>query len=131
LFYNCPNLKSIASINISGLTGSITNSIIYGCDNLKSVVFKNIGTASGLTSLNFIDIHYWGYDYESTTTYKTDNNYQSLKDSLLTYSYDRATAGYNTCTISLHNNVKAILDDTDCFSAAEIAEITAKGYTIA
>lgn len=51
-------------------------------------------------------------------------NRQSLIDSLLTYSYDRAAAGMETCTIKLYPAVKALL------TVEEIAAITAKGFTI-
>ena len=49
---------------------------------------------------------------------------QSLIDSLITYSFDRAAAGYSTQTWKLYKDVKALLTDD------EIAQITAKGYTL-
>ena len=45
--------------------------------------------------------------------------------SLVTNSYDRATAGLNTLTLKLHANTKAALTDE------QKAAITSKGYTIA
>ena len=50
---------------------------------------------------------------------------QSLIDSLITYSFDRATAGYSACRIGLASRTKSLLTQD------EIAQITAKGYTIA
>lgn len=50
---------------------------------------------------------------------------QSLVDSLLTDSYDRATAGMAPATVRLSTASKAAL------TAEEIAAITAKGFTIA
>lgn len=50
---------------------------------------------------------------------------QSLIDSLITYSFDRAAAGYSNCTIKLSAKTKALLTEE------EIAQITAKGFTIA
>lgn len=58
----------------------------------------------------------WGID--------TNENRQSLVDTLLTYSYDRATAGYSAATIKLHADTLARL------TAEEIAAITAKGFTL-
>ena len=50
---------------------------------------------------------------------------QSVIDTFITYSYDRATAGYSACSINLSTNTKALLTQD------EIAQITAKGYTLA
>lgn len=55
----------------------------------------------------------------------SEENRRSLVDSLLTYSYDRAAAGWSAATVALSETVKARLTDE------EIAAITAKGYTIA
>ena len=50
---------------------------------------------------------------------------QSLVDSLLTYSFDRAAAGYAALTIKLPAASLALLTN------AEKAAITAKGFTLA
>ena len=89
-------------------------------NNLRYALIKDIGTCTGMTSIGFVNWSVWGVDDETTTDAR-----QSLVDSLLTYSFDRATAGYSTCTISLHNTQKALLTED------EIAQITSKGYTIA
>jgi surface protein len=54
----------------------------------------------------------------------TPDGLQSLRDTLVNNSFDRASAGYSAVTISLPTQVKARLT-TD-----EIAQITAKGFTI-
>ena len=54
----------------------------------------------------------------------SEENRQSLIDSLITYSYDRASNGMATATIKLHANTKALLTEE------EIAQITNKGFTI-
>ena len=87
---------------------------------LRYVLIKDIGTCTGMTSISFTNWNVWGVNDETTTDAR-----QSLIDSLLTYSFDRATAGYSTCTISLNGATKAVLTED------EIAQITAKGYTIA
>ena len=69
---------------------------------------------------------YWSvWGVEDETVPLSAGARQSLIDTLITYSYDRATAGYSTCTVTLHANTKALLTQD------EIAQITAKGYTIA
>ena len=87
---------------------------------LRYALIKDIGTCTGMTSIDFSHWPVWGVNDETTTDAR-----QSLIDSLLTYSFDRATAGYSTCTISLDGSTKALLTED------EIAQITAKGYTIA
>jgi hypothetical protein len=55
----------------------------------------------------------------------SDEARQSLIDSLITYSFDRAAAGYDALTITLSTATKNVLTDE------EKAAITAKGFTIA
>lgn len=91
---------------------------------LRYITFKDIGYNSGNTKW---DIMYyngnWGIENESDEW--TIGARKTLTDSLIAYSFDRATAGYSACTITLHANTKALLTED------EIAQITAKGYTIA
>ena len=49
----------------------------------------------------------------------------SLTYTLVDHSFDRASAGYPTCTINLSSTTKSLL------TSEEIAQITAKGFTIA
>ena len=88
--------------------------------NLRYALIKDIGTCTGMTSINFTYWPVWGIDDETNTDAR-----QSLVDSLITNSFDRAAAGYSTCTITLSSNTKAALTED------EIAQITSKGYTIA
>ena len=81
------------------------------------MVIKNLGKQSKWTSLSISDSHSYGAG--------SAENRQSLIDTLLTYSFDRKTAGYPTFTVTLTSETKALLTD------AEIAQITAKGFTIA
>lgn len=92
----------------------------YGSLNIRKITFKNIGYKSGKTSIDFTRIPTWGINNDTVTDAR-----QSLIDSLVTYTFDRATAGYSTHTITLSANTKAVLTEE------EIAQITAKGYTIA
>lgn len=73
----------------------------------------------GKSNLTSYRLHYvisWGTGSEE--------NRQSLIDSLITYSYDRASNGMVTATIQLSANTKALLTEE------EIAQITNKGFTI-
>lgn len=80
-------------------------------------LLKNICMHPSATVLNLSTISKWGTD--------TPENRQSLVDTLITYSYDRASAGYSAAAVSLHADVKALLTEE------ELTQITNKGYTIA
>lgn len=115
---------------------SVTNSINFTLPVCYYMLIKNIGMQESCTIINLSSNgSYWG---SSNQPYISDNCVdkqkilnaivgarQSLIDTLITYSYDRATAGYSTCTVTLHNDTKALLTED------EIAQITAKGYTLA
>ena len=138
MFYNCSSLTTIPQLDTSNVTlmntmfsgcfalttieqidmGSITSasSIFSSCSKLIFALIKNIGKST-LTTYEFGGASVWGMD--------GDENRQSLIDSLITYSYDRASNGMETAIIKLHTKVKALLTEE------EIAQITAKGFTIA
>lgn len=123
MFSQSTDLKRIEGISLKSLDKTVGYNYLTGTlsmPKLRYALIKDIGTCTGMTSASFIYWTLWGVDDETTTDAR-----QSLIDSLLTYSFDRATAGYSTCTISLHDNTKALLTED------EIAQITAKGYTIA
>ncbi len=119
----CTDLKRIEGISLKSLDKTVGYSYLTGTlsmPKLRYALIKDIGTCTNMTSVNFTYWTLWGIDDETTTDAR-----QSLIDSLLTYSFNRATAGYSTCTISLSDRTKAVLTED------EIAQITAKGYTIA
>lgn len=120
----CINIRRIEGISAKSLT-KMDYSAIFGfadCPNLRYFLCKDIGTQSTVTSVQFTyyKLSNWGVNNSEVEDAK-----QSLTDSLITYSFDRATAGYSTCTITLSTNTKALLTEE------EIAQITAKGFTIA
>jgi hypothetical protein len=82
------------------------------------MVLKNIGQSS-LKSWGLSSFPNWGVNDDTHTDAK-----QSLIDSLITYSYDRASDGMSACTIKLSSTTKGLLTED------EIAQITAKGFTI-
>lgn len=124
MFYGCSQLTTIegisfksysaSSMNASYLVGPISNS------SIRKAVFKDIGYQSTAVQFNTKSISNWGVNSDEIPDAR-----QSLIDSLITYSFDRATAGYDTCTITLSDNTKALLTED------EKAQIIAKGFTIA
>lgn len=150
MFYNCSSLTSIPQLDTSN--GTDLSSMFYGCKKLNKItgislkslntninytyfnyyteapsirfaLFKDFGTGSSCTSADFSYWTNWGVEDETVPL--SAGARQSLVDTLITYSYDRATAGYSACTINLSTNTKALLTQD------EIAQITAKGYTLA
>ena len=111
MFNSCSSLTSLdlSSFNTSAVTnmGSMFNS----CRSLTSLILgPNFFKTSKVTSV----------DFSSSTEWTND----TVVTSLVTNSYDRATAGLKTMTLQLSANTKAALTDE------QKATITAKGYTI-
>lgn len=95
----------------------------------------NLGAISDITTYYFTNAVFWGSAkyythleniqgeiFDRTTP---EESRQSIIYTLIEHSFDRQTAGYPTCTIYLHNNTKSVLTEE------EIAQITAKGFSIA
>ena len=119
-------LIKIASISLKSLDITISYGYFTGYSNminLRYVLLKDFGTGSNCTSASFTYWDVWGVEDETVPL--SAGARQSLIDTLITYSYDRATAGYSTCTVNLSANTKALLTQD------EIAQMTAKGYTLA
>lgn len=108
------NVTKVDSFDFSSVTAM--TGCFNSCSCLVFLLVRNIGKSS-LTTYDFSDATSWGTGSEE--------NRQSLIDSLITYSYDRASNGMATATITLSANTKTLLTDE------EIAQITAKGFTIA
>lgn len=88
-------------------------------NHTRYMLIKNLGYYKSGSYLNMEYSRVWGIANDEVPDAK-----QSLIDSLITYSYDRASAGYSTMTMKLYADVKALLTED------EIAQITAKGYTL-
>ena len=118
IFDGCTSLTTIEGISFKSYgessIGRSTNS------SIRKAVFKDIGYQSSVVQFNTSNIENWGVNTSEITDAR-----QSLIDSLITYSFDRAAAGYPTCTITLSTNTKALL------TSDEISQINAKGFTIA
>lgn len=80
------------------------------------ILLKNICMNTKATAINLSKASKWGTE--------TEENRQSVIDTLLTYSFDRAIAGYPTATITINSATMGVITDE------EIAAINQKGYTI-
>lgn len=118
--YGTYPLERVEGLNFA----RVTNAAIFGTGTtsgyqkpyLRYMRIVNLGQ-SELTAYDFSLATVWGTGSEEAR--------QSLVDSLLTDSYDRAAAGMTPATVRLSAASKAAL------TAEEIAAITAKGFTIA
>lgn len=91
---------------------------------IRCLTLKNLGIQQDKTNLQqFVYCINWGIPDE-TIDYTSDAR-ETLINTLITYSFDRVSAGYESATVRLSNNTKALLTEN------EIAQITAKGFTIA
>ena len=126
MFYGCKKLNKITGISLKSLNTNINYTYFNyytEAPSIRFALFKDFGTGSSCTSADFSYWTNWGVEDETIPL--SAGARQSLIDTLITYSYDRATAGYSTCTVTLSTNTKALLTQD------EIAQITAKGYTLA
>lgn len=123
-FGGCTELEKVNFLDFLN-TGfeMLDGAFLVGTAKLKFLLIKNIGaveTSGGKTAVS--------YPFSGASNWGTgsEENRQSLIDTLLTYSKDRVAAGYTVpCTINLSATTKGLL------TQEEIAAITAKGYTIA
>ena len=107
-FQNCPALHTIELLELDYAVINFTT--FNGSDYVTNLTCTNLGKIFRSTTFQFGNLQYWSY--------------QTMIDSLLNYSYDRS-GETDIITIELHADAKARLTDAD------IAAITAKGYTIA
>ena len=121
---DCNKLKTIEGLSFKSFADStMSNYYMFGfgsITSLRKAVLKDIGYQSDAVQFNTSKIGNWGVDTDEIPDAR-----QSLIDSLITYSFDRLSAGYPTCTITLSSTTKALLTDD------EKAQITAKGFAIA
>lgn len=126
MLYGCTKLQRIdGCFDWSKIRTVPTNFIYYHSTMIiRYFTIKNIGTAGNLFNFNNNSLENWGDETDIETYPLSVGARQSLVDSLLTYSYDRAANGLSNATIQLHSNVKARLTED------EITAIQNKGYTI-
>lgn len=121
MFYGCRLLTTIPELNTSKVTSM--GGIFTNCSALRYLLINNLGAQSNVTLIDFRYSPNLGV--EDSTIPSTVGARQALIDTLLTYSHDRETAGYENCSIMLHANTKALLTED------ELNQISAKGFTIA
>lgn len=111
MFANCTNFTAI-SLDSEFDTSSAVNmdGMFDGCDNLKGLYLSPKFFKTPLTSVDLSAVSQW--------------NEYSLINSLVDYSYDRATNGLPTLEVKLHSTVYAYLTDE------HKAKLTTKGYTV-
>lgn len=92
--------------------------LIHLDNKIEYCLLKNIGICENMSYFSCVS-DYWGIDN------KYPNSHQAAIDSLITHSFDRASAGYKALTIKLGGSlINSLFNE-------EIAAITAKGFTIA
>ena len=113
MFSSCRALTSLdlSSFNTSAVTADMRN-ILVDCPSLTSLILGPNFFKTPIESIIYI-----------SSLSKWANG--TVITSLVTNSYDRASAGLPTITLQLHANTKAVLSDE------QKAAITSKGYTIA
>ena len=112
MFNSCSKLTSLdlSSFNTSAVTSMVN--MFRNCSSLTSLILgPNFFKTPNVTSIDF--------------SYSTQWTNDTVVTSLVTNSYDRATAGLSAMTLQLSANTKAALTNE------QKAAITAKGYTIA
>ena len=130
MFAGCTSLQRIEEVDISAMvmtTHKATTNMFRSnsgtgtavLSNLRYILLKGIGTLSSVTAYWFANPRNWGVNTTAISDAK-----QSLWDSLYTYSYDRATAGYSNCTIHVYSNT------LNALTTEEKQQITAKGYIL-
>lgn len=115
-------LQRIDSIDMTNVATGVAAGTFNGAKALRHMEIIGLGTRETVTSHVFTGATYWGVNSTAQPGAK-----QSLLDSLLTNSYDRATAGYATCTIKLSTNT---WNQYNSFTAEDKQAIAGKGYSI-
>lgn len=124
IFMNCPNLEySVYPLDVSSTTGTAPCYGSVKCP-IKNVIFTNIGKSESWNDAYNFYMPKGTYDFNYMDHWGEDNYRQCLIDSLLTYSYDRASNGLSSNTIRLSEQTFNRLSEN------EKAAITAKGFTI-
>lgn len=125
IFQNCNNVEVLKLpnnpfIKVNNVVYIMYDGSPYNNSKLRVLEANNLGCG----------INNSGYDVSNTDVLGVNNDTypnarQILTSTFVTNSFDRAAAGYNTCTLRFSSTVKSL------FTEEEIAQITSKGYTIA
>jgi hypothetical protein len=115
LRFNAENMKTMKNI--------MANNQIGKDNRLRTIFISGLGTHPECNELFLKYINLWGEEHDDDPFSKNQAR-QSLTDTLLTNSFDRASAGYSVFTITLNQRTFSQLTEE------EIEAITNKGYTI-
>ena len=113
MFADCAKLEKVEGLEFGNVTDM--SMMFTGCTNLKHLLIYDLGK-SQLEFYNFADVVAWGTGGES--------NRDSLIESLVEHSFDRASAGMTTATIRLSADSRALLTNDN------ISRIASKGYEV-
>lgn len=126
-FSDCASLVML-KLNVTNVAdfGNFLNfNGIGSANSLRSIQLIGLGTQESATSIAFRYAYNLGIPFKSNYyDILATNARQDLVDSLLTNSFDRASAGYSVFTITLSQ------ETFDLLTEGEITAITNKGYTI-
>ena len=114
-FSGYTSLRSIIGLDLADTPGSHVLNQTFGnqynpLNNLTALALLNFGKPSAFGSVEFKGVPNWDRD--------------SMYATFASNSFDRAAAGLSKCVVSLSGSALARLSESD------IAEITAKGFTL-
>ena len=118
------SFKSATGVNL--ITTDKDNSGYRGGIGIVVAYIKDIGYQSACKELDFSMFLQWGDIYGGMTdgVIRYSDAKESLLYTLLENSFDRLSAGYPECNITLSTKTKSLL------SSSEISQIELKGYNI-
>lgn len=125
LFTDCSQLRFLRfnAENMKTMKNILKNSQIGQANVLRTIFISGVGTQPECNELFLKHLLTFGIEHKDDPFSKNQAR-QSLTDTLLTNSFDRASAGYSVFTITLHKKT------FDLLTEEEIEAITNKGYTI-
>lgn len=125
LFTDCSQLRFLRfnAENMKTMNNILANSQIGTANILRTLFISGVGTQPECNELFLKYLMTFGSEHADDPFSKNQAR-QSLTDTLLTNSFDRASAGYSVFTITLHQKTFNLLTEE------EIEAITNKGYTI-
>ena len=128
MFYSSNVIRCDGINACDNVDSSYYGTVSWRGNNIRYLVIKGIGqdrrTSSYYRNISFSQLPNWGIEDETIPL--SAGARQSVIDTLITYSTDRVNEGYTgNVNMTLSAKTKALLTEE------EIAQITAKGYTIA